>query len=163
MTDQPSAAPSRLPKMTAIEQQACAILDKDLDGDEGTIPYVYLDNLGFQTIARGILVDRRKGGKLLPREIAFINQNRIGLVLAGAQPEPWYPAVANDAVRLAAILNMQFQLGAGSDEQFITSFGCIGRKDWAGAARNLRASLWAKQTPARAARVISMIETGKHP
>lgn len=149
--------------MTPTEQQACAILDKDLDTDEGTVPYVYQDNLGFQTIGRGVLVDKRKGGKLLPEEIAFINQNRIRLVLAGAQPERWYPAVANDPVRLAAILNMQFQLGSGSDEEFATSFGCIERQDWSGAAKNLRVSLWAKQTPARAARVISMIETGKHP
>lgn len=149
--------------MTPVEQQALVFLDKDLDRDESTVPYVYQDNRGFWTIGRGILVDHRKNGKLLPEEIAFINQNRLHLVLAGAQDEPWYPAVANDSVRLAAILNMQFQLGSGSDEDFVTSFGCIRRKDWAGAGRNMRASLWAKQTPARAQRVISMIETGKRP
>lgn len=149
--------------MTPTEQQACAILDKDLDTDEGTVPYVYQDDQGWWTIARGILVDRRKGGRLLPEEIAFINANRIKLVLAGVQQEPWYPALANEPVRLAGILNMQFQLGSESDEKFVSSFACIQRKDWAGAGRNLRASLWAKQTPNRAARVISMIETGKHP
>jgi len=149
--------------MTPAEQQALAYIDHDLDGDEGTIPYVYQDHLGFWTIGRGILVDRRKGGKLLPEEIAFINQNRIKLLLAGVQGEPWYPAVANDPVRLAAILNMQFQLGSGSDEEFVNSFACIGRRDWVGAGKNLRASLWAKQTPARAERVIRAIETGARP
>lgn len=150
--------------MTPAEQQALAYTDHDLDTDEGTIPYVYLDHLGFQTIGRGILVDRRKGGKLLPEEIAFINQNRLKRVLAGVQGEPWYPSVANDPVRLAAILNMQFQLGSESDEEFVSSFACIAKRDWIGAGKNLRASLWAsKQTPARANRVITAIETGKRP
>ena len=146
--------------MSAIEARALAILDKDLDGDEGVIPYVYQDHLGYWTIGRGILVDRRKGGKLFPEEIAFINQNRMARILAGVKDEPWYPAVAGDPVRLAAILNMQFQLGSGSDEEFVTSFGHIARRDWKNAAANMRKSLWARQTPARAARVIAMIETG---
>lgn len=149
--------------MTPAEQQALAYLDHDLDGDEGTIPYVYQDHLGFWTIGRGILVDRRKGGKLLPEEVAFINQNRLKLLLAGVQGEPWYPAVANDPVRLAAILNMQFQLGSESDEEFVNSFACIELRDWPNAAKNLRTSLWAKQTPARAERVIHAIETGVRP
>ncbi len=149
--------------MTPAEQQALAYVDKDLDGDEGTVPWAYQDQFGYWTIARGILVDKRKGGHLLPEEIAFINQNRLKLLLAGVQGEPWYPAVANDPVRLAAILNFQFQLGSGSDEEFHDSFACIAKRDWAGAGRNLRSSLWAKQTPARANRVITAIETGKRP
>lgn len=149
--------------MTSAETQALAYVDHDLDGDEGTVAWVYQDSLGFWTIGRGILVDRRRGGKLLPEEIAFINANRLKLLLAGAQNEPWYPAVRNDAVRLAAVLNMQFQLGAASDEAFAHAFACVARADWRGAAANLRSSKWAKQTPARAARVIAAIETGKRP
>ena len=138
------------------------MVDRDLDTDEGVIPYVYNDSLGFATIGRGILVDKRKGGKLYPEEIAFINRNRLGMLLAGVVDEPWYPAVADDPVRLGAILNMQFQLGSGSDEQFVNSFRFVAARDWSRAAANLRQSLWAKQTPARAARVIKMIEMGRH-
>lgn len=148
--------------LTATQAAALAIVDKDLDTDEGVIPYAYPDSLGYLTIGRGILIDHRKGGKLYPEEMAFINRNRAGMLLAGVVGEPWYPAVANDPVRLAAILNMQFQLGPGSDEAFANSFKFIGARDWKNAAVNLRKSLWAKQTPARAARVIAMIETGKH-
>jgi lysozyme len=147
--------------MTPTEQQALRLLDQDLDRDEGIVPYVYLDSLGFQTIGRGILVDKRKGGKLLPEEIAFINQNRMKLILADCQREAWYPAVAGDAVRLAAVMNMQFQMGEQSDEKFANSFVFVARRDWKNAAANMRQSLWARQTPARAARVIAMIETGR--
>jgi lysozyme len=147
--------------VTPAETKALQYVDKDLDTDEGTIPYAYQDHLGFWTIGRGILIDKRKGGKLLPEEIAFINRNRLNLLLLGVVGEPWYPAVANDPVRLAAILNMQFQLGSESDEQFVNSFRYIAARDWKNAATNLRASKWAQQTPARAKRVIAMIETGK--
>lgn len=147
---------------TAVEAAALAIVDKDLTIDEGVIPSAYQDHLGFWTIGRGILIDKRKGGKLFPEEIAFINRNRLGMLLAGVIDEPWYPAVSDDPVRLAGILNMQFQLGAGSDEEFVNSFRFIAAKDWARAAANLRKSLWARQTPARAERVIRLIETGKH-
>lgn len=147
--------------MTPTEAQALQIVDKDLDTDEGVIPYAYPDSLGYLTIGRGILIDKRKGGKLLPEELAFINQNRLAKLLAGVVKEPWYPAVANDPVRLAGILNMQFQLGSESDEQFVNSFRYIAARDWKNAATNLRASKWAQQTPARSKRVIAMIETGK--
>lgn len=149
--------------MTPAEQRAVTILDHDLDGDEGTVAYMYLDSLGFATIGRGILIDKRKGGKLLPEEIAFINQNRIALILRDCQREPWYPAVASDPVRLAAVMNMQFQMGEQADEKFANSFAAIARKDWKAAAAGMRQSLWYKQTPKRAERVIKMIETGVHP
>jgi lysozyme len=148
--------------VTPTEAQALQIVDKDLDTDEGVIPYAYPDSLGYLTIGRGILIDKRKGGKLLPEELAFINQNRLAKLLAGVANEPWYPAVANDPVRLAGILNMQFQLGPQSDEAFANSFRFIAAKDWSNAGKSLRLSRWAGQTPARANRVISMIETGKH-
>jgi len=149
--------------LTPAELQAVSYVAQDLPKDEGDVPYVYQDTEGYWTIGVGILVDKRKGGKLYPEEIYFILNNRINKTLAGVVNEPWFHAVADDAVRLAAILNMQFQLGPQSDEEFHNSFACIEKKDWAGAAKNLRASLWAKQTPARAERVIRMIETGLRP
>ena len=149
--------------MTPIETQSITILDRDLNIDEGTVPYAYTDSLGFLTIGRGILVDKRKGGKLYPNEIAFINQNRMAMVLAGIQSEPWYSAVSDNPARLAGIMNMQFQLGAGSDEQFPAAFAAIARRDWKAAGIALRNSAWHNtQTPARAERVIRMIETGTH-
>ena len=148
--------------LTAVQAAALAIVDKDLDTDEGVVSHVYPDQFGYWTIGRGILVDKRKGGRLFPEELAFINRNRLSMLLAGVVTELWYPAIADDPVRLAGILNMQFQLGSGSDEAFANSFKFIAAKDWPLAGANLRKSLWAKQTPARAERVIRMIETGRH-
>lgn len=149
--------------MTPTETKAIAFLEGDLVIQEGTIPYVYPDQFGFWTIGNGFLVDKRKGGKLYPEEIQFILHNRALKTLAGCQNEAWYPAVANDPVRLAGVLNMQYQLGSNSDEKFVQSFDCIGKQDWKNAAIHLRDSLWAKQTPNRAEQVIAMIETGKRP
>ena len=86
MTDRKVVTPARV--TTAIEAAALAIVDKDLDTDEGVIPYAYKDSLGFLTIARGIVIDQLKGGKLFPEEIAFINRNRLGMLLAGVVDEP---------------------------------------------------------------------------
>lgn len=147
--------------MTPSEQKAIEYLGRDLELDEGRVPYVYADSLGYWTIGVGCLVDKRKGGKLLPEEIDFILANRMKRALAGVIGEPWYPAVKDDPVRLAAILNMQYQLGSESDEAFVTTFAAVARKDWKSAAAGMRASLWAKQTPARAKRVAATIETGR--
>lgn len=146
--------------MTPAEQQALDMLAKDLEVDEGRVPYAYADSLGYWTIGVGFMIDKRKGGKLYPEEIDFILANRLKRILPDAQIEAWYPAVAKDPVRLAAVLNMHFQMGSGVDEMFVNSFKAIGAQDWKRAAANLRQSLWARQTPARAARVIKMIETG---
>lgn len=146
--------------MTPIETAALDFLEKDLRVDEGNVPHAYADHLGYLTIGVGFMVDKRKGGKLYPEEIDFILRNRTKKVLAGAQVEAWYPAVADNAARLAGVLNMQFQLGSGSDEEFVNSFRLIAAKRWKEAGVALRKSLWYKQTPARAERTIRLIESG---
>jgi lysozyme len=147
--------------MTPVETQALDLLETNLRVDEGNVPSAYADSLGYLTIGIGFLIDRRKGGKLYPEEIDFILRNRTKKVLAGAQVEAWYPAVADNPVRLAGVLNMQYQLGSGSDEDFVNSFKLIAAKRWAEAGAALRKSKWYTQTPKRAERVIRMIESGK--
>lgn len=46
MADRKVGTPARV--TTAIEAAALAIVDKDLDTDEGVIPYAYPDSLGYQ-------------------------------------------------------------------------------------------------------------------
>lgn len=50
MTDRKVGTPARV--TTAVEAAALAVVDKDLDTDEGVIPYAYKDSLGYLTIAR---------------------------------------------------------------------------------------------------------------
>lgn len=78
MADSKSPQPDAVPTprvTTAIEAAALAIVDKDLDGDEGVLPYAYPDSLGFLTIGRGILIDKRKA-------VSFSRRDRLH------QPQP---------------------------------------------------------------------------
>lgn len=68
-----------------------------------------------------------------------------------------------ETARQLAIVNMIFQLGTVGFAKFSRTIDAIKRHAWTEAANNARASLWAKQTPERAARVIYMLETGKTP
>jgi hypothetical protein len=116
--------------MTPVEEQAVAIVGRDLETDEGRVPYVYQDSLGYWTLGVGFLSTSGRAASCCPKRSTSSCSNRIRKVLAGCQGEAWYPAVANDPVRLAGVLNMQFQLGSESDEKFVNSFRFIAAKDW---------------------------------
>lgn len=133
-------------------------MSSELIHDEGRRRSVYKDSLGYWTIGVGILVDARRGGGLRDSEIDFILQNRIAECVDAIQNEPWFIACDTDA-RRRALVNMYFQLGPKL-KGFVRSLQYITQQDWKNAAKCLRATLWAKQTPERAARIIGMIENG---
>ena len=136
-----------------------AQMEQDLIRDEGVRYSAYQDHLGFWTIGVGRLIDQRKGGRLSQAEVSHLLRNDIQVCLLDIQAEPWYRALDTDA-RQRAILNMRFQLGAAGLRTFRTSLGLITQRKWAEAGVNLRKSLWYRQTPIRAERVIRMIEQG---
>ena len=156
------AALARKPASTAgdIAPELLRGLTSDLERDEGRVPHAYQDHLGFWTIGIGRLIDRRKGGRLTDAEIDHLLENDIRVAIADIADLPAWQAVKDDPVRARALLNMRFQLGGAGLRGFTNSLRLIAAKDWAGAGHNLRQSLWRKQTPARAERVIRMIETG---
>src|SRR5688500_4082564 len=85
-------------------------LDDLLDLEEGNVPYAYRDHLGFWTIARGILIDKRKGGRLLPEELDFINKNRLKVVQRQVFLSlPWTERL--DPVRRSVLESMAYQMG----------------------------------------------------
>lgn len=135
-------------------------LARELERDEGRVPHAYQDHLGYWTIGIGRLVDKRKGGRLRDDEIDYLLANDIREAIADIADLPAWQAVKNDPVRARALLNMRFQLGGAGLRGFVNSLRFIAAKDWGRAADNLRQSKWFQQTPARAARVIRMIETG---
>ena len=136
-------------------------LTADLERDEGRVPHAYQDHLGFWTIGIGRLIDRRKGGRLSNDEIDYLLANDIRAVIADIADLPAWQAVKDDPVRARALLNMRFQLGGAGLRGFTNSLALIAARNWPAAARNLRQSLWRQQTPARAERVIRMIEAGR--
>lgn len=135
-------------------------LIQDLRRDEGVIPHAYQDHLGFWTIGVGRLIDKRKGGRLTDDEIDYLLKNDVQRCIEDVQDLPAWQAVKDDPVRARALLNMRFQLGAAGLRGFKNSLAYIAAKNWTQAAANLKKSKWFQQTPARAGRVIKMIETG---
>lgn len=132
----------------------------ELERDEGRVLHAYQDHLGWWTIGIGRLIDKRKGGGISNEEADYLKRNDIAKVRAQLDENlPWWRDL--DPVRQRAIQNMCFQLGIAGLLKFKSSLALIRSGDWASAAAHLNASLWARQTPNRAARVINMIRTGR--
>lgn len=62
--------------------------------------------------------------------------------------------------RQAAVISMSYQLGGKTMATFIGTLRALNTGQWREAARGMRQSKWAKQTPARVARLAAMIELG---
>lgn len=132
----------------------------ELRRDEGVRSSAYQDHLGYWTIGVGRLIDKRRGGGLTDDEIDYLLRNDIAKVQAGLDANlPWWRNL--EPVRQRALQNMCFQLGLGGLLKFRNSLRYIEAGDWERAASNLKQSLWAKQTPERAERVIEMFRTGE--
>ncbi len=135
------------------------LLIKELERDEGRVLHAYADSLGYLTIGIGRLIDKAKGGGISNAEADYLKANDIRRIQATLDSNyPWWRRLS--PTRQRAFQNMAFQLGTSWPEKFPTSSGLIRDGHFAQAARNLRRSLWAKQTPARAGRVIDQIEKG---
>jgi lysozyme len=133
-------------------------LISELRRDEGTVLHAYRDSLGFITIGTGRLIDKRRGGGISQAEADYLLRNDVAGKRAALDAKiPWWRGL--DPVRQRAVQNMAFQLGTG--DMGGATFNLIRNGHYAEAAKRLRGWKWAKQTPARAGRVIAMIETGK--
>jgi lysozyme len=134
------------------------ILIAELLRDEGFVPHAYQDSLGYWTIGIGRLIDKRKGGGISRMEADFLKFNDIAYGrLALDAKIPWWREL--DPVRQRAVQNMAFQLGTG--DMGGATFNLIRDGKYAEASDRLKTWKWARQTPARAGRVIKMIRTGK--
>ena len=132
-----------------------------LKRDEDTVLYAYLDSKGYWTIGTGILIDKRRGGGLLPEENEFILNNRIKLKREELiRRLPWTTGL--DAVRFAALLNMAFQMGVDGLLAFKNSLKLISVGMYDKAEAELLNSKWATlDSPNRAKRIAKQIRTGE--
>lgn len=135
-------------------------LTRQLRGDEGERKCVYQDHLGYWTIGVGRLVDARKpGAGLRPHEIAYLLQSDIDeRIEALTRRLPWFQNL--DDARRGVLLNMAFQLGVDGLLGFRNTLALIERGEYERAGDAMLQSLWAKQTPARAARMAKQMKTG---
>jgi lysozyme len=130
-----------------------------LERDEGRVRHAYQDHMGYWTLGVGRLIDSRKGGGLSDEEIDFLLDNDIKAKTAEVRKAlPWFDRL--DEVRQAVLVSMAFQMGTAGLLKFKNTLALIERGDYPAAARGMLESLWAKQTPLRAARLADMMEEG---
>lgn len=135
-------------------------LTKQLRRDEGEVLTAYADSLGFLTIGVGRLIDKKKGGGISQEESAYLLANDIQAKTAAVlEALPWVAGL--DDARRGVIINMAFQLGINGLLQFKNTLAFIEKKNYISAASGMGNSLWAKQTPARCARLQKQIITGE--
>jgi lysozyme len=130
-----------------------------LERDEGRVRHAYQDHMGYWTLGVGRLIDSRKGGGLSDEEIDFLLDNDIKAKTAEVRKAlSWFDRL--DEVRQAVLVSMAFQMGTAGLLKFKNTLALIERGDYPAAARGMLESLWAKQTPLRAARLADMMEEG---
>lgn len=144
-----------------------------LRSEEGVIPTLYKDHLGYDTIGVGHLVDARRGGGLPDWAQEELNQSgRLtdesinSLLLSDIKEKetqlnhalPW--AKDLDCVRYCVLVDMCFQMGIGGLLGFNNTLRYIKEGNYDQAAKNMLVSKWAKQTPNRAKRRADEMRTG---
>jgi lysozyme len=135
-------------------------LIQQLKNEEGSVPHAYQDSLGYWTIGVGRLIDERKGGLLYPDEIDYLLKNDVKRATAGIEAAlPWFHLL--DEARQAVLIGMAFQMGVKGLLAFSTTLSHVRVGRYAEAAVAMLESLWARQTPERAARMSKQMETGE--
>ena len=134
-------------------------LTAQLRRDEGEVLHAYPDHLGFLTIGIGRLIDKQKGGGISSDEASYLLANDIRTKTAGVLAAlPW--AAQLDEVRRGVLIAMAFQMGLNGLLGFKTTLALVQGGNYTRAAEGMGDSRWAKQTPARAARLQKQMVTG---
>ena len=135
-------------------------LKTQLRREEGAESCAYQDSLGFWTIGVGRLIDSRKGGGLSNDEIDLLLDNDIKRNYeAVLKALPWVDKLSD--ARQAVLIEMAFQMGLKGLLQFQRMLGSVEDGQYVEAAAEMVKSRWAMQTPARAYRLASQMETGE--
>jgi lysozyme len=131
---------------------------------EGFSAKPYKDSVGKVTIGYGFNLD---DVGLYPEECEFILANRIKKLYADMRRMlPWFDRL--DDVRKVVLLDMSYNMGPepfdfDGFKDWPIFLGQVERGEYAAAAKNMRSTLWYKQTKSRAVRLTRMMETGRWP
>ena len=141
-----------------------ALLREELKADEGVIPHVYQDSLGYWTIGIGRLVDKRKPGSgLSDSEMEYLLHNDIlKKEVALDKYLPWWRDLTEPRQR--ALMNMAFNLGVGPSPEdpngalldFKNTLKAMKEGRHADVVLGMKASKWYTQVPNRAKRIIKL-------
>ena len=131
-------------------------LISDLKSDEGFVPFVYKDSLGWDTIGYGFLCDERKGvgipAQIAEQWLVFAATKRWNDLLLDL---PWLIDQPEDVQR--AMANMAYQLGVSGVQKFRKMLAALEAGDRELAAVEALDSRWAGQTPQRAKRITDLL------
>lgn len=100
-------------------------------------------------VKRGITKAQAEELLLRDAEIALANARRLVPGIDAMTPN-----------RQAALISMSFQLGGKTMATFYGTLLAVNTGQWREAARGMRQSKWARQTPSRVARLARLIEFG---
>lgn len=134
---------------------------KMLIAEEGKRATPYKDSRGIMTVGIGRNLEAHP---FSDDEVMEWFDNDLDAAIDGAcriYGEAFFLSL--DAGRQHALVNMVFQMGEKGLDQFHQSNTAVLAKDWSKAASLFLQSLWARQTPNRAARVCELLRTGQYP
>lgn len=134
------------------------ILIADLKRDEGLRLKAYKDTVGVWTVgyghahvAPGTVWTQERAEAALIEDVKKHNAEL-------AKALPWVSGL--DPVRRRVLQNMAFNLGVKGLLGFKNTLAMVQSGDYAGAARGMLNSLWAKQVKGRAVRLAEQMRTG---
>lgn len=144
------------------------LIETLLIGEEAFRAFVYDDATGDPIRAGSIVHGHPTAGygmaldvsPLTAGEALFLMRNRVAIARAGLSASlPWFTALGE--VRQAVLLSMAYQMGVEGVLGFRGALGQMALGNWDGAAQMMLDSDWARETPARAEALATMMRTGQ--
>ena len=132
-------------------QEALQEVVNDIKLDEGFVGTEYKDHLGFPTIGYGTKLP------LTEEEAELLLRHRLHkMVKELLRHKPFVEELPLDAKLI--ILNMAYQLGVPRLLGFRKMWSALESKDFEEAAKEMRDSLWNRQTPNRSNKLASIMK-----
>lgn len=140
-----------------------------LNFEEGFKSTPYIDTEGYPTVGTGFKIGP-KGAPLsnytfmLPKEVSDVwLQSLVDTTVAKMNGTPSILAALKqcNAPRRDVLVSMAYQMGVNGLAAFKNTLAMVEAGNFTGASSGMLASLWAKQTPKRAARHAEVMRTGE--
>ena len=145
-----------------------AQLKAQLSGEEADRPKVYDDATGLPIVPGTVVKGHPTIGigrsldieGLFPDEVDYLLGNNVTRVCAGLdQRLAWWRTLSDP--RQAVLIDMAFNMGIGGLMGWPNTLRKIAAGDYAGAASDMRDSLWAKEVHTRATKLADQMESGE--
>lgn len=132
------------------------LLEQELSIDEGKRNKMYSDSMGIPTIGIG---HNLRDGAISDRAVSQIFLDDLDAVLAELNTKlPWYLQLSDARQRVLA--NMAFNVGVPRLLGFHNMLSALQIGDYERAAREMLDSAWARELPARSARLVVLMRQG---